>query len=109
MKSAVIFSIFLLACFVIACTEKKGREITVTNATNIERTDELIVWQRSEMENKLETISPDKFVTVTSAGRPVIVQYDDMDGDGNWDELSFLYSFKPNEKTVFFLSVAGAP
>jgi hypothetical protein len=108
MKSAVIFSIFLLACFVIACTEKNGREITVTNATNIERTDELIVWQRSEIENKLGTISPDKFVTVTSAGQPVVVQYDDMDGDGNWDELAFLYSFKPNEKAIFSLSVADA-
>jgi hypothetical protein len=109
MKAAVIVSVFLLSYFTISCTEKNEKFIAVTNATNIERTDELIVWQRSKIGSQPGAIPVGKFVTVTSAGQPMVVQYDDMDGDGNWDELAFLYSFKPNEKTVFSLSIADAP
>jgi hypothetical protein len=108
MKNVVI-PFVVLVCFLIGCTEKNRKDIAITNATNIERTDELIVLQRSELENKLGTIPAGKFVTVTSASQPVVVQYDDVDGDGNWDELAFLYSFKQNEKAGFSLSIADAP
>lgn len=40
---------------------------------------------------------------------PLVVQYDDVNGDKVWDEASFLYSFQPNEKLQLQTMISGAP
>ncbi|WP_276500191.1 DUF4861 domain-containing protein [Terrimonas pollutisoli] len=94
----------------LSCNSPAGKDITITNPLAAERPDELIVLTKSVIEAKIGTIPPGKFVLLTTADdKPVLVQYDDMDRDGNWDELAFLYSFKPEEKVGLSLAIADAP
>lgn len=94
----------------LSCKSPASKEVTLTNPLAVERQDELIVLTKSILETKIGTIPPGKFVLVTTKhDTPILVQYDDMDSDGNWDELAFLYSFKPEEKVDLSLSVADAP
>ena len=37
------------------------------------------------------------------------MQYDDKDGDGNWDEIAFLFSFKPNQKIMLHMAISDHP
>jgi hypothetical protein len=98
----ILSSIIVLA---ISCSAHK-KELLITNPANIDREDELVVVKRSEIETHMGKLTAGKFVAVKKDKQPVAVQYDDMDGDGDWDELAFSYSFKANEKIRFTLSVA---
>jgi len=93
----------------LSCTENHKGEITVTNPAQLERPDELIVLKRNAIEKKTGNIPAGKFVKVIINSQPVAVQYDDLDSDGAWDELAFLYSFKPGEKINLSFSISDAP
>ena len=84
--------------------------IVLTNPLGIERTDELIVCSRKMLEQKLGKIATGKFIILKSkANRPMVAQFDDLNSDGNWDEVAFLYSFKPKEKAVVNIAVSDMP
>lgn len=85
------------------------KTITVTNPLDIERQDELVVLSRIFLQRKLGNFGKDKYVIVTNNNAPKVVQLDDLDGDGIWDEAVFLYSFTPNEKAVFTVQVSDRP
>jgi hypothetical protein len=96
--------LFLMA----ACQPVK--QIVISNPENEERPDELVVIRRAELEEQIGTIPPGKYVVITNAtGAPVVVQFDDVNGDKQWDEAAFLYSFKPNEKFEVKPILADAP
>lgn len=97
------FAIFILVLFTFAATGfGQGVTIVISNPTASQRSDELIVLKRSAIEKKT---GPVKFITVTAGNKEVIVQHDDTNGDGKWDEAVFLYSFKPKESaTIKILS-----
>lgn len=87
-------------------------QLSVTNPVNTDRKDALIVLTRDMLQKKTGTIPPGKFVSVKDAGgKNMVVQFDDMDGDGNWDEATFLYSLKALEETKFSIEVSdnGTP
>lgn len=105
-KIKVVCAISLLA---ITGFGQSVKIITVTNPSAIERTDELVVMSRDLLQKKLGAFSFDKFITVTKGNQPVVVQFDDMDRTGKWDEASFLYTFKPNETVMFDLKVSDRP
>lgn len=87
---------------------QKMKQLSVSNPSGFSRSDELIVLSRKMIERRLGKISPGSYISVVkSANRPVVVQFDDMNKDGEWDEAAFLYSFKPGEKAVFNVSVTN--
>ncbi|MEI6946814.1 DUF4861 domain-containing protein [Paraflavisolibacter sp. H34] len=85
---------------------QKTASFRVRNPLNSECTDELVVLKRKDIEKKLGAVPEGKFLTVTAAGKPVVVQLDDVTGDRRWDEALFLHSFGPKEAAVFKLAVA---
>ncbi|MGZ3922279.1 MAG: DUF4861 domain-containing protein [Flavisolibacter sp.] len=97
-----LFFTFSFIVFYSAALAQAAKEVTITNPGNIDRKDELIVFTRSQLEKKLGPI--DKFIKVKAGGKQLIAQHDDITGDGKWDEVSILYSFKPNEKLKFHIA-----
>ena len=98
----------LLAGMASCSVGKKG--ITVSNELEMPRTDELLVFSRAALADKLGSVPAGKYVQVKKEnGEPVVVQYDDTDGDGEWDEAAWLYSFNAKEKAHFALMLADAP
>ncbi|MFD2525827.1 DUF4861 domain-containing protein [Flavihumibacter stibioxidans] len=83
--------------------------LELENPVGTERQDELIVLSRQSLAKKLGNIPSGKFVQLNADGQPILIQYDDMDGDGNWDEMAFLYSFLPSQKKSFQLQLSDAP
>ncbi|MEO6233570.1 MAG: DUF4861 domain-containing protein [Ferruginibacter sp.] len=112
MKSSFFIKIVLVssvAFLFAACSSKKSASISIENPSTLDRSDELVVLKRSAIEEKTGPMANGKFVMLTANGRPVLVQYDDMDGDGQWDEVAFLYSFKAREKIDFLLGESDSP
>lgn len=101
--SLAFLSVSIVVAFITGCSVFKNKSsikiyhLTVTNPTNVERADELIVLTRQMIEQKLGKIEAN-FISITSPeNRPVIVQFDDLNADGNWDEAVFLYNFAPSQ------------
>ncbi|HKZ65847.1 MAG TPA: DUF4861 family protein, partial [Chitinophagaceae bacterium] len=112
MKPNLLFNTILsiLLFLMASCSANHEAQLTITNPSQIERPDELIVVKRSVIEGKVGKIPSGKYAGLTTAdNRPVVLQYDDLDKDGNWDEAAFLYSFKPKEETNFSIAVANEP
>lgn len=98
--------IFLLASSAVA----QQSIVTIINPSSTERKDEIVVLKRSVLETKLGNIPAGKYVVMhTKSNTPVLIQYDDMDKDGKWDEAVFLYNYKKKEKVVFLISIASSP
>jgi hypothetical protein len=47
------------------------------------------------------------FIKLTSKRKEQILLYDDLNGDGKWNEEVLLYTFHPKEKVTF--SIAQGP
>ena len=112
MKHNLLFNTILsIAVFLIAsCSIDHEGQLTITNPAEIERTDELIVVTRQAIEAKVGKIPPGKYAVInTKDNKPVVLQYDDLDNDGNWDEAAFLYSLKPKEEINFSIAVTNEP
>lgn len=106
-KIRFLFSLIVLILF---CSPglfaQKARRLSVSSPSDFSRPDELVVLSRKTIERKLGKISEGSYISIIeNTNRPLIVQFDDMDKDGKWDEAAFLYSFKPGEKAVFNVSV----
>jgi hypothetical protein len=97
--SKLVSNRLLMLCFVASLfpmvSFSQTSSIVISNTTAIERQDELVVLKREDIQKKLPLV---KFINATIDGRKLVVQHDDLNGDGKWDEAVFLYSFKPNEK-----------
>ncbi|MDB5190841.1 MAG: hypothetical protein JWQ96_404 [Segetibacter sp.] len=94
----LVFSLLLQACFTAKKTTAKKYSITITNPSSIERADELIVLTRDVVEQKTGKLKEDVFINLTDKNnQQVILQFDDLDKNGQWDEAAFLYRLKPDE------------
>jgi len=83
-------------------------QLSITNPVSIDRKDALVVLTRDLLQKKIGTIASGKFVSVKDpGGKDIVVQFDDMDGDGNWDEAVFLCSLKASEEAKFTIEVSG--
>jgi hypothetical protein len=109
-KTICFLTLIALGCWQISCAQKEGSgAVTVTNPAPVQSNDALVVLKRTDIERKIGAIAAGKYVQVFADQRPVVVQYDDMDGDGNWDEAVFLYSFQPKASVRFSFKVTDAP
>lgn len=75
----------LLAC------SKQDPQFTLTNKTDIARTDEPITLSRNKITQKAGQLPGGKEpILISAKGDTIPSQLDDLDGDGSWDELAFL-------------------
>lgn len=106
LNTIISISVSLMA----SCSADHEKQLTIANPSEIERPDELIVVKRSVIEEKIGKIPLGKYAVLnTKDNKPVVLQYDDLDNDGNWDEAAFLYSLKPKEEISFSIAVANEP
>ena len=101
--------ITLCLVFLLSCKTTYKPVIELENPVAIERKDELILLSKQFIQRKMGNIAPGKYVQVNADEQPILVQYDDLDGDGNWDELAFLQDFLPSQKKTFRLQLSDAP
>src|SRR5690349_13598224 len=100
-------ALFLISALVFFRAEA---QITLTNPIKLELPDELVVIKRADLEKKTGPIASGKYITIKKgSGVPMVIQFDDLNGDGRWDEAAFLYSFRPNEKLVLKPVITDAP
>lgn len=104
-----IVSLLLVSFFALHSNAQISTKIILSNPVSTNRVDELIVITRKQLENKLGKIPGSKFVIVKELNRPCLVQFDDLNGDGKWDEISLLQSFKPLESKKLSVSVSNSP
>ncbi len=96
MKVRSIFIAIVLALVFSGCQNEK--ELVVSNPTDVQRTDELIVLAQKEVSASFP-MSDTTYLPVVKNGEELLPsQVDDLDGDGKWDELAFLVDLQPNEK-----------
>lgn len=92
------------------CSSKKSATIELRNPMNIARAEELVVLKRTALEKITGPVPEGKYLTLSrNNGSPLVLQYDDLDKDGVWDEAAFLYSFQPNEEVKLKWQIADAP
>ncbi|HZL12470.1 MAG TPA: DUF4861 domain-containing protein [Prolixibacteraceae bacterium] len=94
MKNIIVISAVLLIGFT-SCTKKNS--LVLTNPLAVDRPDETIILKRADVEAKVGLV-PEGFAPVLKLnGQNVPSQADDLDADGNWDELAFTIDFKASE------------
>lgn len=97
MKTLKISALVLLLATVFMACQKSESLIILTNDTSIERIDEAITISRADLEKQIGKISKGLVPMLTSENGEVIPsQVDDLDGDGQWDELFFLANLSAN-------------
>ena len=103
MKNLLIFSL----CLILASCRPSLNEVQVelNNTVNIERKDEMIVIPRSAIMEKLGGFNNEMTIIVSDSGKVIPSQLDDLNGDGNWDELALLIDLKPSQKATLSLKI----
>lgn len=71
-------------------------QFTLENPLNITREDESLILTRSQLRPVDKHLLP---VIVNKQGEYIPCQLDDLNGDGQWDELAFVYSLPPSGRT----------
>ncbi len=85
-----------VACLLLLGSCAKQKQVVVSNNSEMDRTDEVLVLTRTQIESAFP--SSEKTLPVLISGTDTLAsQVDDMNGDGEWDELAFLVNLKPNE------------
>jgi hypothetical protein len=93
---------FLTGCD--TSNKEYGKILGLENTLNLLRIDEPVSLSRKELKEILGDIPSDLFPLLEKENGEIInTQTDDNDGEGIWDELSFLYTFEPLEKVYISL------
>ena len=94
MKQKIIV-LSLLVFFLYSC--KNEAVFMIFNPLNVERADEVFVLTRAQILEKIDLI--DGFFPVFKNEEEQLIpsQIDDLDGDGDWDEVVLLFNLKANE------------
>jgi len=90
---------FLTAIFLASLLFSCGKQVSLSfqNPQNVERPDEVIVLTKDELSQKVELPAGLLPLFKNADNSLVPFQLDDMDNDGNWDEVALLLNFAPNE------------
>ncbi|HZH70863.1 MAG TPA: DUF4861 family protein, partial [Mariniphaga sp.] len=70
--------------------------LSFKNPQEVERPDEVIVLAKNELTQKIGSVDG-KFPLFKSGNEQVPFQLDDLDQDGNWDEVALLLNFAPGQ------------
>lgn len=90
-----LLSVFILAGFLFSCA--KQETLLFQNPQDVERPDEVVVLTKNELNQKVKLPSGLMPLFKNADNSLVPFQLDDMDNDGNWDEVALLLNFAPNE------------
>lgn len=70
---------------------RHNKNLTITNSSELDRTDAPVSISREQLVQKAGEIPFETLpVLVTEAGNLLPQQHDDLNGDGQWDELAFV-------------------
>lgn len=88
---------------VASCNSGKnaGQKIILTNNSSVDLFDKAITVKRDNLTIKDEALYP---VIKTEAGDEIPSQREDLDGDGNWDQIFFVINLSAKEKASLNLS-----
>ena len=93
-----IIGVLLLLAICSACSKDKlAKTICLTNVIDVERIDESFVIKRDNLGASRTDLLP---IISDEEGSLVPFQLDDMDADGTWDELAFVYTLGKREKAI---------
>lgn len=84
----------ILLLLVAACSDNRALEIKITNTLSAARPDAHIVIRRDSLEKYDAQLTAGFFGITDSLQNAVPYQLDDLDGDGQWDELALVYSLQ---------------
>lgn len=96
--------LFLLALSANSALAQEG-SFQLKNLSAAERKNELIEMDRTAIEKKLGKIPAGQYLSI--GGDPVTLQFDDLNQDGSWDKVVFLYSFKAQESVNIKFSISA--
>lgn len=94
----------LQGCFVGSSFVRKSATVTISNPSDIERADELVVFTRSEIQKKLGDLDDNRLINIMVNRQAQVVQHDDLNRDGKWDEVAFLLHLEPRQTLQLTLS-----
>ncbi len=103
MKLKILVALIAIAFLVVSCTPTGVPTVEITNPHNEMVAGKVITLNRSVVGPIIKgNQSIDTRVMVTdNLGRVAVSQCDDLDGDGEWDEIVFVSSFEKNETLKF--------
>jgi hypothetical protein len=101
----IIYFLCALVVVLSSCQKKSATSIVLQNPMNIERVDESFRLSRVALNAAGVDLLP---VVKKTDGTYVPCQTDDMDQDGVWDELAFVYTLGGNEKVELLLDWVSA-
>lgn len=81
--------------------QKNNQKIILTNKSTINLSDKAIIIQKNSMQNTPEQKFP---LVQKQNGDTIPSQLEDIDGDGNWDQLFFVVDIPANEKITLNLT-----
>ncbi len=108
MNMAYRFFLLLITGIIASNASAQRAVFSVRNPSTIERPNELVVLQRTQLEKLWGKKSSGHSIAVTTNGSLVANQLFDSNGDEQWDQLLFLASFKPKETKNFILQYTQA-
>ncbi|WP_423127353.1 DUF4861 domain-containing protein [Gaoshiqia sp. Z1-71] len=94
----------------LACRQEK--QLALSNPLDQARFDEIIVLDRAAIEASFSPGDVTLVPVVRNGESYLPSQVDDLDGDGEWDELVFIADFQPNEQlelTIDFVQPTAYP
>ena len=108
MKSSFLYGSLVLMLLVGCHSPQQGYQ--VTNSSDLPLADKAVVLTYEEVNNHLPgEIGESHILVVDQKGEELPSQCDDLDGDGQWDELAFLVDLDAQEqKTVYFDAVPAS-
>lgn len=110
MKFRVAQSLAYLLILASCQSNNTPKPFEFENSSKDSLADQLIVLKKAAIEEQTGPIGAGKYITIKKpTGVPMVIQFDDLNGDGQWDEAAFLYSFAPNEKVTFKPELSGSP
>jgi hypothetical protein len=97
--------LFIIANLKFACGAETCM-VAISNPSKIDRYDEPVVLKKELFPAEFQNILSSQCIVVgDSDGKIIPAQTDDFNADGKWDELAFLYNFKPDEKIRFTFTI----
>ncbi len=87
-------SLLILMTALFSC--EKESVVSVKNTLDVQRTDEVVILSKADLANKIE-MKAGLLPVFELSEEPIPSQVDDLDGDGNWDEVVLLLNFAARE------------
>ncbi|WP_282037839.1 DUF4861 family protein [Saccharicrinis aurantiacus] len=102
-----IISFLILLCTIIiyGCADKT-QTLTVKNSNNHPITDKAVTLSFNESLKYLNNPNGDEIIAIDSDGVFLATQNDDINGDGNIDEITFLINLKADETKQIHFKIA---